>query len=342
MRPKRTPSGRVRVEDIARAVGVSGATVSRALNGTGPVAAEVRGRIEETASRLGYVPQGSARAALARQLPVIGAILPHLENTSFAAGAEALQQRLAEAGYGCVLASSGYDRSTEFAKVRTLVAHGVVGVLFVGGEHDPDALRFLDDRGIPYVFTWTLTKGMPSVGFDNAEAASRIATHLLDLGHRRIGAIAGVTRDNDRAHSRLDGLRRTLAERGLSLTQEALMKRPYRIVEGQLALRVLMASEQPPTAVYCGNDLLAFGALIECARQGIQVPQDISIAGFDDLEFASQIRPALTTLHIPAREIGERAAEQLLARIAGAPTALTVEVSVGLMVRDTTAPPRKS
>lgn len=332
----------MRVEDIAQAVGVSGATVSRALNGTGPVAPEVRRRIEETASRLGYVPQGAGRAALARNLPVIGAIIPHLENPSFAAGAEGMQQKLLEAGYGFVLASSGYDSKREFEKVTALVAHGVVGMVLVGAAHAPETIRLLKERHIPYVATWTLTDEMPSVGFDNAEAAGRIATHLVDLGHTRIGAIAGITRDNDRASGRLEGMRRTLASRGLRLGQEALIERPYRIVEGQLALRALLNAPQPPTAVYCGNDLLAFGALIECARQGVRVPQDLSVAGFDDLDFASQIRPALTTLHVPAREIGERAAEYLLARIAHQPVSPTIEVSVGLMVRDTTAPPRKA
>lgn len=341
MRPKRTPSGRVRVEDIARAVGVSGATVSRALNGTGPVAPDVRSRIEAAASRLGYVAQGGTRLSNARNLRVIGAIIPHLENTSFAAGAEGMQQKLREAGYGFVLASSGYDRESERDKVRAMVAHGVVGMMLVGAEHDPETLRFLQDRHIPYVVTWALTEAMPCVGFDNAEAAGRIATHLLDLGHTRIGAIAGITRDNDRARGRLEGMRRTLAKRGLTLGQEALIERPYRIVEGQLAMRALLSAPQPPTAVYCGNDLLAFGALIECARQGVRVPQDLSVAGFDDLDFASQIRPALTTLHVPAREIGERAAEYLLARIAREPVSPTIEVSVGLMVRDTTAPPPK-
>lgn len=330
------------MEDIARAAGVSGATVSRALNGSGPVASELRSRIETIADKLGYVPQGAGRSSLHRQVPVIGAVIPHLENLSFAAGAEAMQQRLGEAGYGFVLASSGYNRKSELDKVKAQVAHGVAGIMLVGAQHDPETLGFLKDRRIPYVVTWTLTEDMPSVGFDNAAAAGRIATHLLDLGHQRFGAIAGIIRDNDRARERVQGVRKVLAERGLPLAQEVLTERPYRIVEGQLAMRALLDAEQPPTAVYCGNDLLAFGALIECARQGVRVPEDISIAGFDDLDFASQIRPALTTLHIPVKEIGIRAAEYLLARISGEPTPPSVEVPVGLMVRDTTGPARRT
>ena len=312
--------------------------MSRALNGSGPVAAELRSRIEETAERLGYAPQGMRRAPHLRRTPVIGAIVPHLENPNFAAASEAMQQRLRDAGYGFVLGSSGYDRHSEFDKVKAQIAHGVVGMMLVGAEHDPETLGLLKERSIPYVITWTLTKDMPSVGFDNAAAAGRVATHLLDLGHQRFGVIAGITRDNDRARGRLEGLRAILAQRGLPLAQEALIERPYRIVEGQLALRALLDTPQAPTAIFCGNDLLAFGALIECARQGLRVPEDISIAGFDDLDFAAEIRPALTTVHIPARQIGVRAAEYLLARIAGEPTPPSIEVPIGLMVRDTTGP----
>ncbi|NIK47469.1 LacI family DNA-binding transcriptional regulator [Variibacter gotjawalensis] len=331
----------MRVQDVAKAVGVSGATVSRALNRSGPVTPKLRRQIEEAARKLGYVLNGRSRAVLSRETPVIGAIIPHLENTSFAAAAEAMQERLADSGYGFVLASNGYSRETEFAKVKALVAHGVAGVILVGGEHDTETLNYLYDHSVPFVFTWTITPGMPSVGFDNAEAAARIANHLLDLGHTRFGVIAGLTWDNDRARSRLEGVRAALAARGLPLLDEALIERPYRIVEGQLAARALLSVKRKPTAIYCGNDLLAFGALIECNLQGIRVPQDLSITGFDDLDFASQIRPGLTTLHIPAKEIGERAVDYLLAKIAGTPTPLIVEVPVGLMVRDTTAPPRR-
>lgn len=342
-RAKRKTGGRVRVEDIARAVGVSGATVSRALNGTGPVADDVRSRIEAVALELGYVPNGAARALASQRTRTIGAILPTLENPNFAACAEALQRRARDAGYSFLLASSGYDRKSEFEQVGALAAHGIDGLVLVGAERDSDAARFLATKRIPYVVTWVIARdGTPSVGFDNGEAARRLVTHLMDLGHTHIGVIAGIMRDNDRAQGRVDGIRRALAERGLALPQERLIERPYRIIEGQLALRALLAAPAPPTAVICGNDQLAFGALIECNRQGVNVPRDLSIVGFDDLEFASQLVPALTTMHVPAEDIGRRAAEYLVARIAGEPASPVVEVPVTLVVRDSTAPPART
>jgi LacI family transcriptional regulator len=111
---------------------------------------------------------------------------------------------------------------------------------------------------------------------------------LLDLGHRNFGVIAGVTKSNDRAIARVKGIRKALKARGLPLKQERLIERPYRIADGQLAMRALMTEKNRPTAVICGNDVLAFGAMLECQRLGIKIPGEVSIVGFDDLDFASQ------------------------------------------------------
>jgi LacI family transcriptional regulator len=330
----------VRVADIARKVGVSGATVSRALSRTGPVSERVLRRIEAAAAELGYVPNGAARALASRRSRTIGAIIPTLENLSFASAAEAVQRAVIDAGYSFLVASTGYDPGRELAQTRSFAAHGVDGIVLVGAAREDEVAEFLKARRIPYVVTWTLAPApTPSVGFDNGEAARRLAVHLLDLGHRQIGVIAGQTFRNDRAAARVAGIRKALAERGLALPREHLLERPYRIAEGQLALRALLATEQPPTAIICGNDQLAFGALIECSRQAIAVPRELSIAGFDDLDFASQIVPSLTTVHVPAEEIGRRAAEYLLARIAGRSAPLTTEVTTNLIVRESTAPP---
>jgi LacI family transcriptional regulator, galactose operon repressor len=340
-RAPRRQSNRVRVEDVALAAGVSGATVSRALNRTGPVGEAIRRRIERAVTELGYVPNGAARALASQRAHAIGVIVPTLENTNFAITAEAAQQRLVDAGYSFLVASAGYSPDREAGHIQSLVAHGVDGIILVGAQRDPQIIQFLNSRRVPYVVTWSLSSDdTPSVGFDNAEAARKLANHLLDLGHRQIGVIAGLTKNNDRAAARLEGIRRALGERGLEVPRELLIERPYRIAEGQFALRALMAMAPRPTAVICGNDQLAFGALIECGRRGIAVPRELSIVGFDDLEFAGQIVPALTTIHVPAEEIGLRAAEYLLARINGQPAATTTEVSVSLIVRESSAPPR--
>ena len=339
-RASRRRSNRVRVEDVALAAGVSGATVSRALNRTGAVSEDIRRRIDQAVAELGYVPNGAARALASQKAHAIGAVVPTIENTNFAITAEAAQRRLVEAGYNFLVASTAYSPEREADHVQSLVAHGVDGIILVGAQRDPQIIEFLNARRVPYVVTWTLTHDdTPSVGFDNAEAARRLANHLLDLGHRQIAVIAGLTRNNDRAAARLEGVRRALGERGLEVPKEMLIERPYRIAEGQFALRALVSMTPWPTAIICGNDQLALGALVECGRRGIAVPRDLSIVGFDDLEFAGQIAPSLTTIHVPAEEIGLRAAEYLLARIAGQPVATTTEVAVNLIVRESSGPP---
>ena len=342
-RAQRHQANHVRVADVAQAAGVSGATVSRALNRAGPVSDQVRERIERAVVELGYVPNGAARALASQRTRAIGVIIPTLENTNFAITAEAAQQCLVDDGYNFLVASTGYDPGRESNQIQSLLTHGVDGIILVGAQRDPEVVRLLESRRVPYVVTWTLAgDDTPSVGFDNAEAASKLTGHLLDLGHRQIGVIAGLTRNNDRAAARLEGVRRALDARGLVLAQQMLIERPYRIAEGQLALRSLMSMSPRPTAVLCGNDQLAFGALIECGRLGLAVPQYVSIVGFDDLEFAGQIVPSLTTVHVPAEEIGRRAAEYLLAKINGHPAATTTEVPVSLIVRESSAPPRLS
>jgi LacI family transcriptional regulator len=342
-RAPRRQSNRVRVEDVAAVAGVSGATVSRAINQAGPVSPKLRERIERAITQLGYVPNGAARALASHRTRAIGMIIPTLENANFAIAAEGAQHYLINAGYQMLVASSGYDPKQEWAHIQSLVGHGIDGIILVGAQRSEEVTDYLRSRRLPYVVTWSLAdNNTPSVGFDNSEAARQLAKHLLDLGHRQVGVIAGLTKNNDRAAARLGGIRRAFRERGLEFPRELLIERPYRIAEGQLALRALWTMSPPPTAVICGNDQLAFGALIECYRQGIVVPDQLSIAGFDDLEFASQILPTLTTIHVPAEEIGRRAAAFLVDRLNGLASPMTTEVAVSLVVRGSSGPPPAS
>ena len=157
-RRNRKRSQQVRVADIAQAVGVSGATVSRALARTGAVSEPLQRQIEAAARELGYVPNGAARALASRKSRAIGAIIPTLENLSFASGAEAMQRCVIEAGYSFLVASTGYDPAREFAQVRAFAAHGVDGIMLVGGARDAAVTDFLHGQKIPYVITWTFAE----------------------------------------------------------------------------------------------------------------------------------------------------------------------------------------
>lgn len=341
IRKRRPASGAVTLGDVARAAGVSPATVSRVLNGRARVGEVMRVSVEEAARRLGYTPHAAARALASRRSRIVGAVVPTLENPSFARGVEALQRRLAEHGFTLLLSSCGYSPARELEQVRALAAHGVDGLMLVGAVHDPRLYPFLREKNIAFVNGWVASDdpSVASVGFDNVDAGYRVARYLLELGHREIGVIAGTGASNDRARDRVAGIRRAMAEHGLALPRERLLECPYSIVDGQAALRALLAGAPRPTAVICGNDLLAFGALIECQNTGVAVPEALSLVGYDDLDFAARLKPSLTTVRVPVEEIGSRAADYLLAVMAGEAAPPAIEVELSLIVRDSTAPP---
>jgi DNA-binding LacI/PurR family transcriptional regulator len=215
---------------------------------------------------------------------------------------------------------------------EALAAHGVAGMMLVGARHAAGLYELLQAKKIPFVNTWVLDSGHPCVAFDNREIGRALASHLLDLGHVEFGVIAQITGNSDRAAGRVIGIREALAARGVALPQERLIECPHKITEGQLALRALMQSSKRPTAVICGTDVLAFGPLIEARQLGVAVPRDLSIAGVNDAEFAAHLTPPLTTMRLPADEIGTRAAEYLLGSVNSLSAAAT-QVQVSLIVR---------
>ncbi|MGG5821342.1 LacI family DNA-binding transcriptional regulator [Falsiroseomonas sp. HW251] len=330
---------RPRLQDVARQAGVSLATASRVLTSGRAVGPVLRERVQAAAANLGYLPHGAARALSTRHSRTIAAVVPSLANAGFAIAVEALQHVVDKAGYTLLLASSGYDPDAERREVLELLARGIDGIVLVGAQHAAPTVAALDAAGVPVVCTWTLMPDAPCVGFDNRAAAATLTRYLLDLGHREFGVIAGRIADNDRAAARVEGVRAALATAGLTLRAERLIERPYRIEEGRIAMRALLGARPRPTAVICGNDQLAFGALIEASAQGRQVPRDVSVAGFNDLDFAAFLSPPLTTVQVPAGEIGQRAGELLLDLMAGRVTPAVNEVAVRLVVRDSTAPP---
>jgi LacI family transcriptional regulator len=192
-----------------------------------------------------------------------------------------------------------------------------------------------------HVMSWPAPPDRICVGFDNARAMKQAVKYLIDMGHRRIAMLAGVTHDNDRAAARVRGLREALAAARIALPASRLVERRYGLEPAREGLRQLMATDPPPTAIVCGNDVLAFGALLEAQRLGVAVPLQLSIIGFDDLELAAHLRPALTTVHVPADEMWRCAADRVLAALAGDELPRATQIQVSLVVRDSSGPPPK-
>lgn len=340
-RAPRRKSNAISVLDVARAAGVSTATVSRVLNGNATVAADLRQRVRDIADQLGYTPHAAARALASQRSKTIGAVIPSLENQNFALGVFALQKRIGEAGYTLLLGCSYYDQQDELKQVRALIADGIAGLMLVGRSHSPALYELIAKEQIPLVNGWTVDHDHPYVGFDNVAVGRRLADYLLDLGHTRFGMITQMTQHSDRAADRIIGVRAALQARGLQLRHEHLIEMPHKIIEGQMAMKALMQGPERPTAVICGTDLLAIGALAEAHEAGIEVPGELSIAGINDIEVSSFTTPPLTTMRLAADEIGTRSADYLLARIEGRPVSSQNIVPTDLIVRGTTGPLRK-
>ena len=331
----------VKLTDVARLARVSTATVSRALSQPQLVNAVTQKRIEAAAQRLRYVPHGAARALRSQRTHTVGAVIPTLDNAIFANATHALQKALEDRGYTLLLACHEFNLQAETKVTRSLLERGVDGLVLVGAEHDAGLFTLLTDFGVPYVLTWALDASgrHPCVGFDNRVAAMRVASYLLDIGHREIAMISGVVAGNDRARDRLAGVRDALEAHRIALHPQRVIEKPYTLAGGREAMQSLLKLTPRPTAVVCANDVLAMGAVMECHAHAIDVPQALSITGFDDMEAASILVPPLTTVRVPTRELGYAAAHQLLSRIDGAAGTPVTELAVDLIVRGTTAPP---
>jgi len=270
-------------------------------------------------------------------------VVPTLDNAIFANTIQALQRTLDAAGDVLLLASHDFDADIEARVTRTLIERGVDGLVLLGTTHHPDIYRMLESHNLPYVLTWAFDESgnHPCVGFDNRAAGICIANHLLDLGHRRFAMVSGITAHNERAQERLAGVREALSARGIALSSGAVIEKPYTHSGGREGLREVLKGNEAPTAVICGNDVLAIGAIAECHAQGLKVPDDVSITGFDDMEMASLISPALTTVRFPTAEMGVYAANHLLARLDDRSVELRNKLPTELIVRASAAAPAR-
>jgi LacI family transcriptional regulator len=339
-RLQKSASPRVRLRDVAAQAGCSTASVSRVLNAPISVKASIRARVLGAMKELGYMPNGAARALRSQRSHTMGILIPTLNHAIYARLVEALQKKLSERGYSLLVATFEYDLENEVEQAHLLLEHGSEGIVLIGQLHDPALHELLERSQIPSVNTYAFaaSSSRPCVGFDNRQAMAQITQFLIGLGHRAFSVISAITAGNDRAAERVAGVRETLERHGLALPGHAVYERPYSIANGREGLRYLASLSPPPTAIICGNDILAMGALIESRTLEIHVPERLSIAGFDNLEFAPYLDPPLTTMEVPAAEMGERAAEFLLARIAEKPVAELIYLEPRLIVRQSTGP----
>jgi LacI family transcriptional regulator, galactose operon repressor len=330
------------LRDVAREARVSVATVSRALSRPELVNTATRLGIEAAARRLGYLASGPGRALVSGISHTVGVIVPTLDAAIFSRAIQALQRRLAETDYQLLVAAHDYSLAAEASAVRAMLGHRVDALVLVGTDRAEETRRLLQAAEVPVLITWSFDPAFDCIGFDNEGAGRIAAEHLLALGHRRIGMISGLTEQNDRARLRRAGVASALAAVGETLPDWRVVEQPFSLAGGRAALAELLALTEAPSAIVCGNDLLAAGAMFEAQTRGISVPEHLSIVGIDNLDIAAHLFPPLTTVHLPTAQLGTAAAEHVLARLGGAMVPARQELPIALVLRGSTAPRARS
>src|SRR3954462_6667023 len=222
MNPPAVSSLKQGIRAVAARAGVSTASVSRAINNPEAVSPSLRARISQAIEAVGYIPHAPARILSSRRSRTLGAIVPTIDNTMFARGIASLQKYLSSVGYMPFLTTSGYDLDVELQQARNLISRGVDGLVLRGDCHHEGLRKLLADNGVPFVNVgiYQPERPYPCVGTNNEAAAHRAAAHLIELGHRRIGIVSALQRNNDRASARVAGFRRALSDAGIEMPPE--------------------------------------------------------------------------------------------------------------------------
>ncbi|HEX3780570.1 MAG TPA: LacI family DNA-binding transcriptional regulator [Pseudonocardiaceae bacterium] len=307
----------VTIRDVAALAEVSPATVSRVLNADPRVAPELHDRVTRAAETLGYRPNSQARSLRTQATKVLGLIISDIQNPFFTALVRGVEDAASERDYSVVLANADEDLAKERRYLEVTAAERMAGVILSPASTKDTRLNLLTDHGIPVVMIDRRIRAaeVDSVTVNNQKAAKDAVAHLISVGCRRIGVISGPS-EISTASDRLAGYRAALRAAGLPMVPELVARGDFRVEGGRRATRELLALEVPPDGLFVTNNLMMVGALEALAAAGVSFPDDIVLAGFDEMSWAG-LAPPLTLIEQPTYEIGRRAADLLLRRIAG-------------------------
>lgn len=312
--------GRARLADVAQAAGVSTMTVVRVMRHPDLVAPATRQRVEQVLQQTGYTPDLTASSLASQRTRLVAAIVPVLTNSLIAEIIQGLGDALGEHGLQMLLGVSGFSSAAEESLVRAFLSRRVDAMYLTGVIHTPATVAMLERARIPVVEGGNLTAHPIDmvVGYSNVEAARDMTRYLL----QRYGSVAYIgahPADNDRARDRRVGYETALKTARRRLDPAVCIETTLDIDAGAVAMARLLDGSTRVKAVFCSADALAVGALCECQRRGLRVPNDIALAGFDDIVLAGQMVPALTTIRVPRYEIGRAAGKALCDRLDGRP-----------------------
>ena len=299
-----------RIRDVARETGLSVATISRVMNGAKNVRPETRAIVEAASEKLDYVPNPAARALSTNRSKTIAAIIPNIKHSVFARYIDAIEQALSDHNYSLVLAISDADPEEELMAARKLISMGADAFILTGLPYREKLINLLERRDLPYAFTsvWNPQAQGPTIGYDNLELARSAANHLVDHGHKRIAIIHGPESDSDRTVARKNGVS-LIADKFESLK---FYETELSVAGGKEAAAIILSEPTRPTAILCFSDVLALGVYFALQGSSVNIPDDISVMGFDNLDWSGEIVPPLTTIRLPAGKMGTSVANEIV------------------------------
>jgi DNA-binding LacI/PurR family transcriptional regulator len=306
---------KITMEEISKMAGVSLATVSRTIHSPHLVRTETRERINHVMEKVNYVYNATAGDLSRKRSSIIGVIIPTAKSLVFSTTLLAIQETAQQNNYSLVTGSSKYDIKTELRLLQQFRERRLAGIIltgFVFGQKD--LVKDLVKGGMPCVVIWDKLddSDFSYVGFDNFKATYTMTEYLISLKHKRIGLIVGPYTKVERVKKRLEGFKAALKKHGLNYDPAMVIEKEPTLIDGKEAMSRLLSLPVKPTAVLAASDTLAVGALAAVRDMGVRVPEEISIAGFDDIDVAAYCNPPLTTIRVPAYEIGQIAFKILL------------------------------
>ena len=335
-----TDKRRVTRKEVAERAGVSVAVVSYVVNnGPRPVSAETRTKVQAAIEELGYYPNDLARSLSRQQTATIGLIIPSLLNPIYAEIAESLENTCMAEGYQVMLGGTGRDPNKEIEFAKLLRSKQVDGVVVIPSESPEAILLPLQQVNIPIVVLEHDIPGIHCVAIDDLQGGRLATQYLLSLGHRRIGMIKRRP-TSALSNLRFDGYQEALREANVPFDPSLVIESQAGQVGGYAAMQQLLALSPPPTAVFVHNDILAMGAMRAIVDDGLTIPDDISVIGYDNIINSAYLNPRLTTVKYPIAEMGRQAGQIILDLVQkeDAPPPQTIILPVELVIRASTAP----
>lgn len=328
--------------DVARAAGVSPATVSRAFNHPSLVRPDTRARVQRAVDDLGYIRNRAASAMHGEKSGAVGLIVPTIDNAIFSNLIQSFSTALQDAGQSLLIATHGYDQAAEHQLLRKFLEHRVDGVALIGLSHQDRTFDLIAARETPAVLMWSFGDAprLPCIGADNAKAGALAARHICDLGHKAIATVFPPIEGNDRAERRFDGAMAVLGAAGVAPPNAWRRESRYHIGQAMQSALELLSADERPTAILAGNDVIARGVISAAMELGLRLPDDLTVVGIGDFSGSAELTPALTTVRIDSVGVGLAAAEALLVQMGARDGQVgSREIPVELKIRRTSAPP---